>query len=159
MQPTNHLLKWKIALLFGAVLVPALSHAQSPQVSPLPKAPPEIMAEEKPDPRACQQQELNAGKGNKPRSETTGTSLSEQLTRSDGVICPPSGSGLGHQSAYPGGRAHTGDRASGKPWRRSEYTPEVIALAFMADRNSMSAASCRHGFMPTHSRPNCIKTA
>jgi len=91
MQPANHLLVWKIALLFGAVLVPALSHAQYPQVSPLPKAPPEIMAEEKPDPRACQQQELNMGKGNKPRSETTGTSLSEQLTRSDGVICPPSG--------------------------------------------------------------------
>jgi hypothetical protein len=91
MQPANHLLPWKIALLFGAMLVPALSHAQSPQVSPLPKAPPEIMAEEKPDARACQQQELNRGTGNKPRSETTGTSLSEQLTRSDGVICPPSG--------------------------------------------------------------------
>src|SRR6187200_2145431 len=91
MKPVTHLLKWRIALLFGAVLVPALSQAQSPQVSPLPKVPPEIMAKETPDPRACQQQELNAGKGNKPRSETTGTSLSEQLTRSDGVICPPSG--------------------------------------------------------------------
>jgi hypothetical protein len=105
MQPTNHLLKWKIALLFGAVLVPGLSNAQSPQVSPLPKAPPEIMAEERSDPRACQQQELNAGKGSKPRSETTGTSLSEQLTRSDGVICPPSGVDSGIKAPTPeGGR-------------------------------------------------------
>ena len=156
MQPTNHLLKWKIALLFGAVLVPALSHAQSPQVSPLPKAPPEIMAEEKPDPRACQQQELNAGKGNKPRSETTGTSLSEQLTRSDGVICPPSGVDSASKR-LPRRAAHTGDRASGKPWRRSEYTPEVIALVSMADRNSMSASWA--WMLAAHSRPNCIKTA
>ena len=105
MQPTNHLLKWKIALLFGAVLVPGLSNAQSPQVSPLPKAPPEIMSEEKPDPRACQQRELNAGKGNKLRSETTGTSLSEQLTRSDGVICPPSGVDIDIKALTPeGGR-------------------------------------------------------
>jgi hypothetical protein len=40
------------------------------------------------DPRVCQQEELNLGNGNKPGSDTTGTSLSEQLTRSDGVICP-----------------------------------------------------------------------
>ena len=101
----NHLVKWRIALLVGVMLVPALTHAQSPQVSPLPKAPPEIMSEEKPDPRACQQRELNAGKGNKLRSETTGTSLSEQLTRSDGVICPPSGVDIDIKALTPeGGR-------------------------------------------------------
>ena len=103
MKPAKHLLKWRIALLFSAVLMPALSHAQSPQVSPLPKVPPEIMAEETPDPRACQQQELNTGKGKKLRSETTGTSLSEQLTRSDGVICPPSGVDSDIKAPTPGG--------------------------------------------------------
>jgi len=86
MKPAVHLLTWNIALLTGAVLVPA--HAQSPQTSPLPKAPPEIMSQETP-PAECQQ--MSAEQGDKLRIETTGTSLSEQPARSDGVLCPPSG--------------------------------------------------------------------
>ena len=92
MAPSNHLPKLRIVLLFGAALMPALSLAQPAQVSPLPKAPPEIMGTEARDPRACAQQDLTVGQGNKPQSaDKTGKSLSEQLARSDGVICPPSG--------------------------------------------------------------------
>lgn len=73
-------------------LMPALSLAQSAQVSPLPKAPPEILSKEARDPRACAQQGLTGGQDNKPQSaDITGKSLSEQLARSDGVICPPPG--------------------------------------------------------------------
>ena len=73
--------------------MPALSLAQSAQVSPLPKAPPEIMLEEARDPKACApQQGLTVGQDSKLQSaDTTGKSLSEQLARSDGVICPPPG--------------------------------------------------------------------
>jgi hypothetical protein len=39
MARSNHLPKLRIALLFGVALMPALSLAQSAQVSPLPKAP------------------------------------------------------------------------------------------------------------------------
>ena len=53
MALSNHLPKLRIALLFGAALMPALSLAQSAQVSPLPKAPPEIMLKEARDPKAC----------------------------------------------------------------------------------------------------------
>ena len=91
MAPSNHLPKLRIALLFGAALMPTLSLAQSAQVSPLPKAP-EIMSQEARDPKACAQQGLTMGQDNKPQSaDTTGRSLSEQLARSDGVICPPPG--------------------------------------------------------------------
>jgi hypothetical protein len=59
---------------------------------PLPKAPPEIMLKESRDPLACAQQGLIVGQDNKLQSaETTGKSLSEQLARSDGVLCPPPG--------------------------------------------------------------------
>ena len=93
MAPSNHLPKLRIALLFGAALMPALSLAQSAQVSPLPKAPPEIMLKEARDPKACApQQGLTVGQDSKLQSaDTTGKSLSEQLARSDGVICPPPG--------------------------------------------------------------------
>jgi hypothetical protein len=86
MAPSNHLPKLRIALLFGAALMPALSLAQSVQAPPLPKAPPEIMSKEARDPKACAQQGLTVGQDNKPQSaDTTGKSLSEQLdTNSDG---------------------------------------------------------------------------
>jgi hypothetical protein len=96
-QPSNHLSRLRIALLFAATLMPALALAQSPQVSPLPKAPPEIMPNDVRDPKACAQQDLTVGEGNTPQSadtsgkSTTGKSLSERLARSDGVICPPPG--------------------------------------------------------------------
>jgi hypothetical protein len=82
--------KLRIALLFGAALTPAQLLAQSAQVSPLPKAPPEIMSNEARDPKACTEQAFTIGPENKPQSAiTTGKSLSDQLARSDGVICPP----------------------------------------------------------------------
>jgi hypothetical protein len=96
-QLSNHLSRLRIALLFAAALMPALALAQSPQVSPLPKAPPEIMPNDARDPNACAQQDLTVGEGNTPQSadttgkSTTGKSLSERLARSDGVICPPPG--------------------------------------------------------------------
>ena len=106
MAPSNHLPKLRIALLFGAALMPALSLAQSPQVSPLPRAPPEIMSKEVRDPNACAQQGLIVGQDNKLQStETTASSLSEQLERSDGVICPPPGVDPGIRAPTPqGGR-------------------------------------------------------
>ena len=55
MAPSNYLPKLRIALLFGAALMPALSLAQSVQAPPLPKAPPEIMSKETRDPKACAQ--------------------------------------------------------------------------------------------------------
>ena len=93
MATSSHLPKLGIALLFAAALLPAHSLAQNAQVSPLPKAPPEIMSKEALDPKACaQQQGLTVGPDNKPQSaDTTGKSLSEQLALSDGVICPPPG--------------------------------------------------------------------
>ena len=95
-----------IALLFGVALMPALSLAQSAQVSPLPTAPPEIMSREARDPKACAQQGLTVGQDNKLQStETTGKSLSEQLASSDGVICPPPGVDPGIRAPTPeGGR-------------------------------------------------------
>jgi len=106
MASPNHLPKLSIALLFGAALMPALSLAQSAQDSPLPKAPPEIMSKEARDPKACAQQGFTVGQDNKPQSaETTGKSLSEQLARSDGVICPPPGVDPGIRATTPeGGR-------------------------------------------------------
>ena len=107
MAPSNHLPKLKIALLFGATLMPTLSFAQSAQVSPLPKAPPEIMLKESREPKACApQQGLIVGQDNKLQStETTASSLSEQLERSDGVICPPPGVDPGIRAPTPeGGR-------------------------------------------------------
>ena len=92
MAPSNHLPKLRIALLFGVALMPALSLAQSVQAPPLPQAPPEIMSKEARDPKACAQQGLAVGQDNKPQSaDPTGKSLSQQLARSDGVICPPPG--------------------------------------------------------------------
>ena len=92
MASSNHLPKLRIALLFGAALMPALSLAQSVQAPSLPNAPPEIMSKETRDPKACAQQGLTVGQDNRPQSaDTTGKSLSEQLARSDGVICPPPG--------------------------------------------------------------------
>jgi hypothetical protein len=92
MALSDHLSILRIALLFGAALMPAHSLAQSAQVSPLPKAPPEIMSKEARDPKACAQQDLTVGRDNKPQSaDTTDKSFSEQLARSDGVICPPPG--------------------------------------------------------------------
>jgi hypothetical protein len=103
--PSNHFPKLRIALLFGAALLPALSFAQSPQVSPLPKAPPEIMLNEARDPKACSQQGLTVGRNKRQSAETTGMSLSEQLARSDGVICPPPGVDPGIRAPTPeGGR-------------------------------------------------------
>ena len=88
-----HYFKLKMALLFAAALIPVHALAQTAQVSPLPKAPPEIMSkEEARDPKACAQQGLTLGTDNKPQSaDPTGKSLSEQLALSDGVICPPPG--------------------------------------------------------------------
>ena len=58
----------------------------------MPKAPPEIMLKEARDPKACAPHGLTVGQNNKPQSaETTGSSLSEKLASSDGVICPPPG--------------------------------------------------------------------
>jgi hypothetical protein len=97
MSSPNHLPKLlSIALLSGAAaLMPAFSLAQSAQDSPLPKAPPEIMSKELRDPRACARQS----------AETTGQSFSEQLARSDGVICPPPGVDSGIRAPTPeGGR-------------------------------------------------------
>ena len=92
MAPSDHFPKLKIALLLGAALLPTLSIAQSPQVSPLPSAPPEIMSKEIRDPKACAQQGLTVGQDNKPQSaDTMGKSLGEQLARSEGVTCPPPG--------------------------------------------------------------------
>jgi hypothetical protein len=73
-------------------MMPAFSFAQSAQVSPLPKAPPEILSKETRDSKACAQQGLTEGQHNKPQSaDIADKSLSEQLARSDGVICPPPG--------------------------------------------------------------------
>jgi len=50
------------------------------------------MSRETRDPKACAQQGLIVGQDNKLQSaDSTGKSLSEQLARSDGVICPPAG--------------------------------------------------------------------
>jgi hypothetical protein len=92
MVSNHHASKLRIVLLSWTVLMPGLSLAQSAQVSPLPKVLLEIMSNEARDPKACDQQALTVGTDNKPQSaETTGKSLSEQLARSDGVICPPLG--------------------------------------------------------------------
>ena len=93
-------------------LMPALSLAQSAQVSPLPKAPPEILSKEARDPRACAQQGLTGGQDNKPQSaDITGKSLSEQLARSDGVY-PAARCRSGHQGAHAGRRQHASDPAA-----------------------------------------------
>ena len=106
MAPSNRFLRLRFALLFGAALMPTLSLGQSAQVSPLPKAPPEIMLKEARDPKACAQQGLIVGQDNKLQSaETTGKSLSEQLARSDGVLCPPPGVDSDIRASTPqGGR-------------------------------------------------------
>ena len=106
MAPSDLFLKLRFALLFGAVLMPTLSLGQSAQVSPLPKAPPEIMLKESRDPKACAQQGLIVGQDNKLQSaETTSKSLSEQLARSDGVLCPPPGIDSDIRASTPqGGR-------------------------------------------------------
>ena len=89
--------------------MPTLSLGQSAQVSPLPKAPPEIMLKEARDPKACAQQGLIVGQDNKLQSaETTGKSLSEQLARSDGVLCPPPGIDSDIRASTPQGGAITG---------------------------------------------------
>jgi len=101
----NHSPKLRIALLFGAALMPALSFAQSAQVSPLPEAPPEIMSKEVRDPKACApRQGLTVGQDNKLQStDTTDRSLSDRLARSDGVICPPPGVDPAISAPPPGG--------------------------------------------------------
>ncbi len=102
MAPSHHLPTVRIALLCAAALMPTLSLAQNPQVSPLPKAPPEIMSKEARDPKACAQPGLAMGQDNKPRSsDTTGQSLSEELARSDSVICPPPGFDPGIKALTP----------------------------------------------------------
>jgi hypothetical protein len=64
------------------------------------------MLKEARDPKACAQQGLTVGQDNKLRSvDTTGKSLSEQLARSDGVICPPTGIDSDIRASTPeGGR-------------------------------------------------------
>jgi len=82
--------KTTIALVCAVALMPAWAFAQAPEPSPLPKAPPEIPAPSNAESKACAQQRLVLGPDGKPETqETTGQSLSEQLARSDGVICPP----------------------------------------------------------------------
>jgi hypothetical protein len=86
---TSFLKSKKILLIPVIALLPVVAFAQAPP-SPLPKAPPEIPAPSVTDQKACAQQGLSVSPDDKAvRSETTGQTLSEQLARTEGVICPP----------------------------------------------------------------------
>jgi hypothetical protein len=96
MAPSSLLPGLRIALLVATVLTPELSLAQSPRVSPLPDAPPEIMSKEARDPKDCTKSGLNVGQDNVGQDKSQSAvandkSFSEQLALSDGVICPPPG--------------------------------------------------------------------
>jgi hypothetical protein len=76
-----------LAALAAAILMPVTGAAQAPPKSTAPVAP----QTEQLDPKACTQDRETVGAGGDLGSQDPqGKSLSDRLTRSDGVICPPS---------------------------------------------------------------------
>jgi hypothetical protein len=71
-----------LAALAAAILVPAVAAAQA--------KPPIAPKTEQLDPTACAQGRATVGQGgNVDMQKPAGRSLSDQLARTDGVICPP----------------------------------------------------------------------
>jgi len=75
-----------LTALAAAILAPAVAVAQAPPQAKQPIAP----KTEQLDPKACGQDHAIVGQGgNVDMQKPAGRSLSDQLARSDGVICPP----------------------------------------------------------------------
>jgi hypothetical protein len=90
-----------LAALAAAILTPALAAAQAPpqdksQITP---------KTEQTDPKACTNERATVGQdGDLDMNKPSGRSLSNQLARTDGVICPPSNVDPAiKQPAPPGG--------------------------------------------------------
>jgi hypothetical protein len=81
--------------LAAAILMPALAAAQAPATAKTPVAPKSEQQSEQLEPNACVQgggnERATVGQGGDlDMQKPAGRSLSDQLARSDGVICPPS---------------------------------------------------------------------
>jgi hypothetical protein len=77
-----------LAAMAATILMPVVSYAQAPPSTQTPISP----KIEQLDPRACANSDTRAtvGKGGDATIEQpNGSSLSDKLARSDGVICPP----------------------------------------------------------------------
>jgi hypothetical protein len=75
-----------LAVLAVALAVPALAVAQAPPETKAPIAP----KTDKLDPNACANNRATVGRGGDlDMQKPAGRTLSDQLARSDGVICPP----------------------------------------------------------------------
>jgi hypothetical protein len=76
-----------LAALAAAILTPSVTAAQTPPQSKAPVAP----QTEQLDPKACANERATVGQGgNLDMQKPAGRTLSDQLARSGGVICPPS---------------------------------------------------------------------
>jgi len=75
-----------LATLAAAVLMPAIAAAQTPPQTQTPVAP----KTEQLDPKACAKDNATVGQSSDTdMQKAAGRNLSEQLAKSDGVICPP----------------------------------------------------------------------
>ena len=75
-----------LAALAAAILTPALAAAQAPPTAKSPIAP----KTEQLEPSVCANERATVGQGGDlDTQKPAGTSLSDRLARSDGVICPP----------------------------------------------------------------------
>jgi hypothetical protein len=90
-----------LAAFAAAILSPALAAAQAPPHDKLPMTPPKA---EQIDPKACGHDAATVGEGGVDMRKQPGTTLSDKLAQSNGVICPPAGVDPEiHEPAPPGG--------------------------------------------------------
>ena len=76
----------RLAGLAAAFLMPAIAAAQAPPQTKIPVAP----QTEQLDPKACAKDNATVGQGSDTdMQKPAGRNLSDQLARTDGVICPP----------------------------------------------------------------------
>ena len=78
-----------LAVFAAAILSPVLAAAQAPPRDNLPVTPPKA---EQIDPKACGHGTATVGQGGIDVSKQPGTTLSDKLAQSNGVICPPAAS-------------------------------------------------------------------
>ena len=80
----------RLAAMAAAILMPVASFAQAPPQAQTPVSPKTEQKSEQFDSKACANEHATVGQGGDlDMQKPAGRTLSDQLARSDGVICPP----------------------------------------------------------------------
>ena len=115
----------RLVTLAAAMLMPAIAAAQAPPQTKTPIAP----QTEQLDPKACAKDNATVGQSSDTdMQKPAGRNLSEQLAKSDGVICPPAHVDPEIRQPTPPGGGDAGHPAAGQPGRRPVGSAEVTDL-------------------------------